>query len=89
MVFLPLPPPFYLKKCVWILFKNANSHSRFKVLLPYSFTRIYKGLREAWVCGGGRVERGGGGGGVVASAMCDEAKLISRNSQKVPTARGK
>ena len=40
------------------------------------------------MCGrGGRVE-GGGGGGLVASAMRDEAKLISRNSQKVPTARG-
>ena len=45
------------------------------------------------MCGrGGRVEGGGGrggGGGLVASAMRDEAKLISRNSQKVPTARGK
>ena len=38
----------------------------------------------------GRAEGGGGGwGGLVASAMRDEAKLISRNSQKVPTARGK
>ena len=44
--------------------------------------------------GGGREGEGGGGrgwgeGGLVASAMRDEAKLISRNSQKVPTARGK
>ena len=43
--------------------------------------------------GGGRergeAEGGGGKGGLVASAMRDEAKLISRNSQKVPTARGK
>ena len=38
--------------------------------------------------GGGGVE-GGGGGGSWPSAMRDEAKLISRNSQKVPTARGK
>ena len=41
------------------------------------------------MCGrGGRVE-GVGVGGLVASAMRDEAKLISRNSQKLPTATGK
>ena len=41
------------------------------------------------VVGGWRGVEAEGGGGLVASAMRDEAKLISRNSQKVPAARGK